>query len=198
VDSPDLAALREVHAAELRNERYRARQAGHEYADELDLGIVPDPGAPMPHILANGDTVFVLFYLRPAVSGDGDTAIGTGRHSSEHRPIALVEFIGVHAVLFGGPNDEALSGHRLYGRGLEYYAIHEIRSSSWITEAQGVNSVHPHHQDGWHEWLRHFVITFHDETLECLARDVRTEVSAYSFPEAIRATANRMLDRWQA
>ena len=152
----------------------------------------------MPHILASGDSVFVLFYLRPPVPAGGDAAMGAGRHSSEHRPVAVVEFIGVHAVLFGGPNDEALSGPRLYGRGLEYYAIHEVRASSWITEVERVNSVHPHHQDGWHTWLRHFVITFHDETLECLARDVRTEISGYRFPDVVRATTNRMLDRWQA
>lgn len=46
-------------------------------------------------------------------------------------------------------------------------------------------------------WLRHFVITFHDETLECLARDMRTETCTASFPEAARATASRMLDSWQ-
>jgi hypothetical protein len=75
VDSPDLVAPREQHAAELRNERSRARQAGQEYADELDLGIVPDPGAPMPHILANGDSVFVLFYVRHPVSAGFPEAV---------------------------------------------------------------------------------------------------------------------------
>jgi hypothetical protein len=42
------------------------------------------------------------------------------------------------------------------------------------------------------------VITFHDETLECLARDVRTEISPSSFPDAVSATAGRMLAWWQS
>jgi hypothetical protein len=151
----------------------------------------------MPHVFANGNSVFVLFFMRYPKPAGGDTVAAVGR-GSEHKSVALVEFVGAHAVMFGGPNDEALGGHRLYGRGLEYHAIHEVHASSWITEAERVNSVHPHHQGGWHAWLRHFVITFHDETLECLARDVRTETSGDSFPEAVRATANRMLDWWRA
>jgi hypothetical protein len=111
--------------------------------------------------------------------------------------LGLVEFIGVHSVLFGGPNEEALQGHPLYGRGLDFYATHEIHASRWISEAERVNSVHPHHQGGWHQTLRHFVITFHDETLECLARDVRAETCQSSFPDAVAATASRMLDWWQ-
>jgi hypothetical protein len=188
VDSRELAALREQHAAKLREQRRRARAAGQEYADELDLGSELDPGAPMPHMFANGHSVFVLFYLRSPMPGRGSVTA----------PLALVEFTGAHAVLFGGPNDEALSGHHLYGRGLGPHAIHEVRASRWISNAERVNSVHPHHQGGWHAWLRHFVITFHDETLECLARDVRTETCTSSFPDAVQATAPRMLDWWQA
>jgi hypothetical protein len=70
----ELAALREQRAAELRDERRRAREAGQDYAAVLDLGIQLDPGAPMPHLLANGRSAFVLFYLRAANrAGDADT-----------------------------------------------------------------------------------------------------------------------------
>ncbi len=190
MDDQELAALRERHAAELREQRRRAREAGQEFADDLDLGIEMDAGAPMPHVFANGNSVFVLFYQHTRIHA-------TDIAATEQEPLALVEFTGVHAVLFGGPNDEALNGHRLYGRGLDRYTIHEVRASSWISEAERVNSVHPYHQAGWHGWLRHFIITFHDETLECLARDVRTETCTSSFPEAVRVTVNRMLDWWQ-
>jgi hypothetical protein len=54
VDDQELAALRERHTAELREERRRAREAGQEFADDLDLGIEMDAGAPMPHVFANG------------------------------------------------------------------------------------------------------------------------------------------------
>ena len=196
MDDQELAALRERHAAELQEERRRAREAEQEFADELDLGIEMDPGAPMPHMFANGNSVFVLFYLRAPIPAR-IIAAGSGYPTGEEAPLALVQFTGVHAVLFGGPNDEALNGHRLYGRGLDRYTIHEVRASRWISEAEHVNSVHPHHQGGWHARLRHFVITFHDETLECLSRDVRAETCTSSFPEAVKSTASRMLDWWQ-
>jgi hypothetical protein len=196
MDDRELAALQERRAAELREERRRAREAGQEYADELDLGIQIDPGTPMPHLFANGHSVFVLFYLRAPIPAR-ITAAGSGYPAGEEAPLGLVEFTGVHTVLFGGPNDEALNGHHLYGKGLQPYAIHEVRDSSWISEAEHVNSVHPYHQGGWHAWLRHFVITFHDETLECLARDIRAQTRTSSFPEAAKAATSRMLDWWQ-
>jgi hypothetical protein len=34
--------------------------------------------------------------------------------------------------------------------GLGPYAIHEIRASRWISEAERVNSIHPYYQGGWH------------------------------------------------
>jgi len=183
--------LREEYEAELREERRRARDAGEEYAELLDLGVQLDPGAPLPHVLVNGHSAFVVFCLRAGPVHDGTTVAVVDPHSTDDL-VGLIEFTGVHAVLFGGPNDEALHGHPLHGHGLEPYAIHEVRGSRWITEAEQVNSVHPHHQPGWHDTLRHFVITFHDETLECLAREVRTEIHQRTLADTITATASRM------
>lgn len=192
MDDQQLTRLREDYEARLREERRRARDTGQEYADVLDLGIELDPGAPLPHVLADGHNVFILFYLRPTRAHDGTTVTVANPRGADE-PVGLIEFTGVHSVLFGGPNDEALDGHPLHGRGLRPYAIHEVHSSRRITEAEQINSVHLHHQPGWHDILRHFVITFHDETFECLARDLRTEIHWCSLAEAIAATASQML-----
>ncbi len=80
-----------------------------------------------------------------------------------------MEFQHVHSVKLGGPNDEAIGGHPLSGKGLRAYAAHQVVNSRWIAEAERVNSVHPHHRGGWHERLNHDVFCFHDETFDCLA-----------------------------
>jgi hypothetical protein len=72
----------------------------------------------------------------------------------------------------GAPNNEALSGHPLYSRGLGYYGIYEIIESSWIRSLERMNRVHPSHKPRHFEELRHFVFTFHDDTFECVARGV--------------------------
>jgi hypothetical protein len=78
-------------------------------------------------------------------------------------------------VKLGGPNDEAIAGHPLHGKGLRTYAAHQVVNSRWITEEERVNSVHPHHRSAWHDRLNHYVFCVHDSTFECLAEGYTTE-----------------------
>jgi hypothetical protein len=121
----------------------------------IEIDDVPrgDTGAPMPIVLSDGHHTWVSYYI----PGGGDAR-------------AILRFDLVDSVLFGGPNDEALQGHRLHGRGLSAYTFHEVIKSDWVTARERENSVHSAHRSGWHALLRHFVFTFHDETFECLAR----------------------------
>jgi hypothetical protein len=59
----------------------------------------------------------------------------------------------------------------LHGRGLRPYAAHVVEGSSWIAELETRNRVHPYHRPEAFASLRHYLLTFHDETFECLARD---------------------------
>jgi hypothetical protein len=94
---------------------------------------------------------------RLASEGVGGLAMppdpGRGRPSprAARRPLG-----GAPTAAPGSAQHEALQGHPLHGRGLDYYAIHEVHTSRWISEAERVNSVHPYHQGGWHSTLRHF------------------------------------------
>jgi hypothetical protein len=70
---------------------------------------------------------------------------------------------------FGYPNDEALPGHPLYPKGLSYYGLFEVLNSSWNKTLAEQNLVSfpdpsPSRSNG-----RHFVVTFHDSALECIA-----------------------------
>ena len=84
-------------------------------------------GAPEPFLVATDGNLFLSFL---------------GANDEE---LIVVEFVGSRARYFGSPNDEALSGHPLYGRGLEAYGAGEVLNSSWIRELERANRVHPMH-----------------------------------------------------
>ena len=91
--------------------------------------------------------------------------------------IGVVEFVGVTSVKMGSPNDEVLNGHPLWGSGLEFYQAHEVRNSQWIRELMQINRVHDRFRESRWSGRRHFILTFHDETLECVARDTVTRTN---------------------
>ena len=157
-------------------EREAARAASDEYAVELSLGLVWDIGAPLPHLLANGHRAFVLFYLSMGnPEWDGSSVRIVDPAAAEAEPLGVVEFHRVHSIKLGEPNDEAIGGHSLSGKGLRPYGAHQVVNSRWITAEEQINSVHPSHRGGWHERLNHYLFCFHDETLECLAEGFTTE-----------------------
>src|SRR5262249_17748356 len=77
------------------------------------------------------------------------------------------------AHYFGPPNDEALSGHPLYRKGLRHYGVCEVKNSSWVRALERMNRVHPSHHPRMFSRYRHFVFTFHDTTFECIAGGIR-------------------------
>lgn len=117
-----------------------------------------DPNAPFPRVVADEDETRLSYGLHP---GDWD--------APEWRRVEITFQGGPQYVYFGGPNDEALGGHPLYGRGLEPYDVFEVLNSSWIRSMECMNSAHPHHDPSRFQRLRHYIFTFHDSTFECIA-----------------------------
>jgi len=182
------AAQRDVLAAE----REVARIAGDEYAEELDFELPWDTGAPLPHVIANGRRTLLLFYLpNRDPDWDGTWVRVVDPATPEPQPLGVMEFHRVHAVTLAGPNDEAIDGHPLAGKGLRAYAAHRVVNSHWIADAERVNAVHPQHRGGWHERLNHYVFCFHDETFECLAEGFTTQ----RYVGSPRTVLSQLLDR---
>lgn len=48
-----------------------------------------------------------------------------------------------------------------------------------------MNAVHPRHSSANYDSLRHFIITFHDSTFECVARDFDSIIAEIQPNEAI-------------
>jgi hypothetical protein len=125
-------------------------------------GLDWSAGAPQPFVVSSEDRTCVGFHRRenPADYAEVDQ-------------ITVAELVRCTCFKFGFPNDEALQGHRLFGHGLEFYRLHEVADSAWLRELRGVEAVHPLAAAVPFESARHFVLTFHDTTLEAIATGIR-------------------------
>lgn len=133
-------------------------------------------GAPCPVVLSGEHFLHLAYYLEQREEGwDGLTVRVVGEHSGGE-PCALVRFAHAAAHMFGPPNDEAFAGHPLSGRGLEPYAVFEVKNSSWIRTLERMNSVHPCHQPVRFAKYKHFIFAFHDSVFECVAEGFELSV----------------------
>ncbi|HEV3362660.1 MAG TPA: hypothetical protein VG795_00725 [Acidimicrobiia bacterium] len=137
-------------------------------------GLVWTAGAPMPVVLATEDRTLFAFYL-----AESEVIEGLG--------VQTAEFVGCSAVTFGFPNDEVLHGHRLWNRGLEFYGLHIIEDSTWLDELRRIERVHDRAPPNPFADSKHFLLTFHDSTLEAIADGV-VPLSRYeTMAEAVAA-----------
>ncbi len=167
--------------------RRRRSAQGAPVAEVIDLGVSIDIGAPLPHLVSDGMRAVVVFHAGlphdPEWDGRSVTMVDPGE--SIERNLGWVMFDGVYQVSLGPPNDEALAGHPLHGAGLEYYSAHEVRNSALVAEFEQRNRVHPHHKPERFESVTHVIITFHDETLECLCGSWKAGALTADFDSAI-------------
>lgn len=172
-----MPAWRSARQDELQAERDLAATRGEQYAKVLDIGPRWDVGAPLPHLVSNGSRAFVACYAhQPDPDWDGTYVTVVSPRDPHESLFVVIELTGCHDIRFGGPNDEALSGHPLFGRGLQGYQAHEVMNSQWIERVIVVNSVHPQHSAALFGGLRHFVLLFHDEMLEALATGIEARL----------------------
>lgn len=115
-------------------------------------------GAPCPMVVSDEHALYVAYYMQDVPEGYELEAVG------------LVRFEGFHVFQFGPPNDEAFNGHPLFVKGLKPYGTYRINNSSWIKELSKRNSVHPYHSEAAFSKLSHYVWSFHDTTLEVVAK----------------------------
>lgn len=146
-----------------------------------------DAGAPMPQVFSNGLKTYLIYLVDQGVEDlteiDNTTEI--------LQELALVEFSG-HTFRFGIANDEVFSGLTLWKKGLEFYSAHLIENSNWISELKTINKVHPYYkEDKWKD-QKHYMLLFHDEILEVIATDYKTETFNTTFGQLALEVAKRM------
>jgi hypothetical protein len=97
----------------------------------------------------------------------------------------ILTFKGCASCKFGDPNDEAIKGHPLYGRGIDVGDAYIVMNSPWLEELKIINSVHPQYDEKSWEGMRHYLLFFKDRTFECIAKDVTSQIREGSLPEII-------------
>ena len=114
---------------ERRLERAQAAAKGDEYAETIDFPIEWCTGAPLPHLFrSEGRALLAVRLNEPDPEWDGTYSTEVRLDGIAPMNLAIVEFEGCRSIKFGSPNDEALAGHALWGKGLEFYAAQHASS----------------------------------------------------------------------
>ncbi|WP_192355683.1 hypothetical protein [Mesorhizobium mediterraneum] len=134
----------------------------------IDLPL-SSAGTPLPHVFADEGKLLVAYLInRPDPSFDGTNPRSVSAVTS-NQSVAILTADPYLAFQFGPPSDEAISGHRLYELGLRPYEAFEVLNSSWIASLGNANRIHSSHRPELFSEYRHFILTFHDSTLEFIA-----------------------------
>ncbi len=106
-------------------------------------------------------------------------------------PVGVVEVsFGAYQTRFGYPNDEALGGHPLYRKGLEWYGMFEVLGSTWGQTISQQNRVTFPDSD-YAPNARHFIVTFKECTFEYLGGTFTATLRAGEYAAAMREAAER-------
>jgi len=148
-----------------------------ERATQIEIpGVVWSAGAPEPFVVSTEQRTYLAFYHPDGAPTDG-----------EGDEVTVTELVGCTSFKFGFPSDEVLNGHPLYGRGLNYYRLHAVEDSAWLRELRAIEAVHPKAPAKPFENSRHFVLIFHDTTLEAVATDLKVIGTYHSRADAMTA-----------
>jgi hypothetical protein len=130
----------------------------------LDLGVTWDANAPAAILLSDDHGKTVL-------------ALNPHHDDPERRSVALV-WSGSHYACMADPNDEAISGHRLYASGLGGVLwAGVVRDSRLIRALETQNRVHPRHDPSRFDSLTHHVVLLKECVVEVVAQAVSIQRS---------------------
>jgi hypothetical protein len=177
-------------------ERALASARGWPYAMAIDLGVVWDTGAPLPHVVSNGSKATLVCHSADTPPGwDGTWVQSVAASDTKQSEFLVIDFERCASIRFGSPNDEALRGHPLMGRGLQYYQVHEVINSEWLEEHIRINAVHPQHNETRLRELRHYFLTFHDDIFEALCRRVVARPVSGTLGSLLATASADLIDR---
>jgi hypothetical protein len=191
-----MQAWRAAWDEQLQAERDLAAAHGEPYAQVIDIGPRWDIGAPLPHLISNGSRAFIVCLAsQPDPKWDGTYVTMVSPSDADPSAFVVIEMSGCQEIRFGGPNDEAIRGHPLHGKGLAGYRAHEVLNSAWIEDAIKVNSVHPHHSDAPFRHLHHYALLFHDEMLEALAGGISSRLVMGTMRGILEELTGRLIEQ---
>lgn len=144
-------------------------------------------GAPLPAIVAREHHTCLCYVVaKPSTDGGHGQSVTAVDHDSDDDAIAVVEFQMCADVRFGWfPDENTYHRHPLASLGLDSYSAFEVQNSSWVRQLTRLESGN---RDTSLEKKRHFILTFHDSSIECVADSYTVTVQQ----ESIRAALSRL------
>lgn len=137
-----------------------------------------DYGSPSPMIISNDSELFIAFYA----DKQSATNEPQERNTVYDTGIFALKFKSYLKYTFGLPGNETIQGHPYYKLGMKSFAFYELKGSDLIKQLENIEKVHPYYNhDKWKEY-KHYILTFHDNMFECVAKEfeIREEnVSIY-------------------
>ena len=123
------------------------------WLDPLPLTVRPDAGAPLPHVLHQGNVVDIYFYAVDDAPWDGVPQMVT---ENMERAVVHLSFANARWSRIGGPNDEGWArGYPLVHRGYSFgHALYAERESPLVPADSA---------------LTHYLLALKDETIEVVA-----------------------------
>jgi hypothetical protein len=109
-----------------------------------------------------------------AVGDGGRAVLALNAHFDDgNQDCVVLVWSSTWAVVMGPPNDEARSCHRLYQRGLSGQLwAGTVEESTWISDLERQNRVHPRHDAARFTRLTHFILPLKECTVEVVAEKV--------------------------
>jgi hypothetical protein len=101
--------------------------------------------------------------------GDARLTLRSHPNDDDERDVVFV-WSGCRLAQMGGPNDEAIEGHRLWDCGLASVSwLGEVVDSELIASLERQNRVHPRHDPRRFSDLRHWVVLTKETVVEVVA-----------------------------
>lgn len=126
--------------------------------DKLELANYPEPV-----VMSNDTELFVAFFAYRLIDGNLD--------QTADEEIIVIKFHRSIKHTFGSPSNETIHAHPCYKLGLTPNAFYEVKNSYMLKEAETIQKSHPRFDQNDFNKFRHFILTFHDKTFECVAED---------------------------
>jgi len=125
----------------------------------VDLEVDWDQNVPAAVLVSNDDGLTVLAVHASDADADPRTVVFTWH--------------GTRFASMGSPNDEALSGHRLFEKGMSRIRrLGKVENSELIATLARETSVHPQHDPARFAELTHHVLPLKECTVEVVASRV--------------------------
>jgi hypothetical protein len=144
--------------------------SAQEFAEPCDVGVQWNAEATEPLVIADGSRLTVVVRMADDAAADAERP---RIRAGGPEPFGVIVFDRCHSFVFGPPGGDGLAQHRLIGRGLDVGAAHTVLRSAWAAAESRPD-------------LTHFVLTFHEQTLECLARSVSSARRVGTLGEVIQ------------